>query len=228
MLNRLLNQLLNPYLLLIFSVVSVILSIVDESILVEGMVLVCFAIIMILIVFRNARRNQVVFTNLLIASLILILVSVVWDALYLWGNLPIALKYTFFIGAVLIRLGIFGYGWVLLAKNLATRQKVTDRTIVTAIVGYLFIGIIWAFVYFAIWQIDPQAFHISVLRDYEFKPWNLVMYFSFMTLTTVGYGDILPINKWAMALANFEAMIGAIYLTVIVARLVSLYSASES
>lgn len=53
------------------------------------------------------------------------------------------------------------------------------------------------------------------------------MYFSFMTLTTVGYGDIIPVNKWAMALANFEAIIGAFYLTVIIARLVSLYGAFE-
>lgn len=103
----------------------------------------------------------------------------------------------------------------------------TDRTIVTAIVGYLFIGIIWSFVYLTLWQIDPKAFHVSSIRDDEFKPWNLVMYFSFMTLTTVGYGDIIPVNKWAMALANFEAIIGAFYLTVIIARLVSLYGASE-
>lgn len=228
MLNRLLNQLLNPYLLLIFSVISIILSIVDESMLFEGLVILCFAIVMILIVLRGARSQHLIFTGrILTAVLVLILVSVVWDMLYLWGNLPIALKYTFFAGAALIRLGVFGYGWLLLAKSLATRQKVTDRTIITAIVGYLFIGIIWSFVYFAIWQLDPQAFHVSILRDDQFKPWNLIMYFSFMTLTTVGYGDILPINKWAMALANFEAMIGAIYLTVIVARLVSLYSASE-
>jgi hypothetical protein len=78
-----------------------------------------------------------------------------------------------------------------------------------------------------IWQIDPKAFHVSIIQDYEFRPWNLVMYFSFMTLTTVGFGDIIPVNKWTMALTNFEAMVGAIYLTVIVARLVSLYGSSE-
>lgn len=53
------------------------------------------------------------------------------------------------------------------------------------------------------------------------------MYFSLITLTTVGYGDIFPIDKWVMVLANFEAMTGAIYLTVIVARLVSLYSTPD-
>jgi voltage-gated potassium channel Kch len=53
------------------------------------------------------------------------------------------------------------------------------------------------------------------------------MYFSLITLTTVGYGDIVPIGRWVMVLANFEAMAGAIFLTVIVARLVSLYGNSE-
>jgi hypothetical protein len=54
------------------------------------------------------------------------------------------------------------------------------------------------------------------------------MYFSLITLTTIGYGDIIPVGRWVMVLVNFEAMAGAIYLTVIVARLVSLYGNSQS
>lgn len=228
MLSQLLNKCLNPYLLLILSVASVILSIVDSSVIVEAAVLLLFAIIMVLIALRGARTRHLGFSiRILTAILVLIGVSLAWDGLFLWGPLSLSWRYTFFISAALIRLGIFSYGWLLLARTLANRQKVTDRTIVTAIVGYLFIGIIWSFVYLMIWQIDPKAFHISTIRDYTFRPWNLVMYFSFMTLTTVGYGDIIPVNKWAMALANFEAMIGAIYLTVIIARLVSLYQTSE-
>lgn len=228
MFNQLLNWCLNPYLLLILSIVSIILSIVDESIVVEAIVLLLFSLIMLLIALRSARVHYFFApTKILVAVLTLILISIIWDSLFLWSNLSLDLRYTFFTAAALIRLSIFSYGWLLLARTLATRQKVTDRTIVTAIVGYLFIGIIWSFVYLALWQIDPKAFHVSIIRDDEFKPWNLVMYFSFMTLTTVGYGDIIPVNKWAMALANFEAMIGAFYLTVIIARLVSLYGASE-
>jgi hypothetical protein len=68
---------------------------------------------------------------------------------------------------------------------------------------------------------------LSSDKDFQFKPWNLVTYFSFMTLTTVGYGDITPLNKWVMALSNFEAMTGSIYLAIVIARLVSLYSTSE-
>ncbi len=79
-----------------------------------------------------------------------------------------------------------------------------------------------------IWQISPNALHISVVGDYDYKPWNLVMYFSFTTLTTVGYGDIVPADRWIMVLAIFEAILGAIFLAIVVARLVSIYSNLES
>ncbi len=224
MVSRILNQCLNPYLLLVLSVISVVLSIVADQVMVEGIVIALFTLIMILIAIRGARLYHLVFSGKkLIAALVLILISVIGDSLYLCVDLPLDLKYTLFVGAALIRLTLFGYGWLLLAKMLATRQKVTDQTIIVAIVGYLFIGIIWSFIYLVIWQIDPNTFHITVVREYEFRPWNLVMYFSFMTLTTVGYGDIIPINRLAMVLANFEAMTGAFYLTLVLARLVSLY-----
>lgn len=228
MLRQVLNQCLNPYLLLILSVVSITLAIVGDGLITEALVVILFTIIMILIAIRSARVHDLTFSGkTLIALLSLILVSIIWDGLYLLSNLPMYFRYTFFVVASLIRLTIFAYGWLLLAKTLANRQRVTDRTIITAIIGYLFIGIIWSFIYLVIWQIDPKAFHVSIIRDYNFRSWNLVMYFSFMTLTTVGYGDIIPVNKLAMALANFEAMIGAFYLTVVLARLVSLYGASE-
>jgi hypothetical protein len=195
---------------------------------VEAFVLLLFSFIMILIVLRGTRNQHSAFSiKTLKFTLTLILLSIIWDSVFLWSPLSQELKHIFFIGAALTRLSIFSYGWWLLAKALTVRQKVTDRTIITAVVGYLFIGIIWSFIYLMIWHIDPQAFHTSIVKDYEFRSWNLVMYFSFMTLTTVGYGDIIPINKWAMVLSNFEAMTGSIYLTVVIARLVSLYQISE-
>ncbi len=228
MLNQILNRCLNPYLLLVLSIISVTLSIVDSRLVVQGFVIVLFSIIMVLIAARGARVHRIRFSfKILMGVLVLILISLIWDGLYLWGQFPQDLRNTFFIGAAFIRLTIFSYGWLLFAKTLATRQRVTDQTIATAIVGYLFIGIIWSFVYLVIWQVDPKALHISTIRDYDFKPWNLVMYFSFMTLTTVGYGDIIPINQWVMVLSNFEAMTGAFYLTVVISRLVSLYGVTE-
>jgi hypothetical protein len=53
-------------------------------------------------------------------------------------------------------------------------------------------------------------------------------YFSFVTLSTVGYGDITPVSKVARMLAALEAMTGLLYVAVLIARLVSLYSAPGS
>lgn len=227
-LNQFLNLCTNPYLLLTLSVVSIFVSVTDNRPIAEIFVIGLFNIVMILIALRGARTHHLVFSKTRFFSLFtLIVISLIWDIVFYLSPPSFKLKSAFFIGAALIRFSIFAYGWLLLAKTLAAWQRVTNKTVVTAILGYLFIGIIHAFVYYAIWQVDPQSLHISMARDYEFRPWNLVMYFSFMTLTTVGYGDILPINKWIMALSNFEAMTGSIYLAVIIARLVSLYSAPE-
>jgi hypothetical protein len=134
----------------------------------------------------------------------------------------------FLATATSIKIVVFGYEWISTVKILASRQKVTSQTIVLAIISYLFIGIIWSFIYFFIWQVDSHSFKISDLREYQLQPWNLAMYFSLITLTTIGYGDIIPVGRWVMVLVNFKAMAGAIYLTVIVARLVSLYGNSQS
>jgi hypothetical protein len=52
----------------------------------------------------------------------------------------------------------------------------------------------------------------------------LVFYFSFTTLTTLGYGDVSPVNSFAMMLANAEALIGQLYPAIVIAKLVSLYT----
>ncbi len=219
---------LNPYLLLILSAVCIILSIVDTRETVQYIVTALLYVIMFLVVLRGTRSRHLYLSKKFSASLIaLILMSLIWDVIFYLTPQSFALRSAFFIGATLIRVSIFGFGWWLLTRTFAERQQVTDKTITTAIVAYLFIGIVYSFLYYAVWHIDPQAFNISVTRDFQFKPWNLAMYFSFMTLTTVGYGDITPLSKWVMALSNFEAMTGAIYLAIIVARLVSLYSISD-
>ena len=228
MLNQFQNYCLNPYILLILTVAFIVASMVDDSLSVEIFVLFIFYAISILLAVRITHSHQLgFFARFFTFFLVLIGISILCDGLVYFVDLSPGLKALFFVSASFIRFYIFGYGWFSLAKTLATKQKVTDNTIITAIIAYLFIGILYSVVYFAIWHVDPKALHISVTRDDDFKPWNLAMYFSFMTLTTVGYGDIIPVNKWVMALAMFEAMTGAIYLTIVVARLVSLYGSSD-
>ena len=58
-------------------------------------------------------------------------------------------------------------------------------------------------------------------------PWQTFVYYSYATLTTLGYGDILPVTFWARSVATLEAVVGVLYTAVIVARLVGLYAARE-
>ena len=90
-----------------------------------------------------------------------------------------------------------------------------------AIVLYLLIGLIWAVIYSAISLHVPNAFAGSVGVNAGLSDW---VYFSFVTLTTVGYGDITPVAQGARALATLEAFIGQLYPAIIIARLVSLQS----
>jgi hypothetical protein len=95
---------------------------------------------------------------------------------------------------------------------------ITTRRIQGAIAVYLVLGLIWAQVYelVALWR--PGAFTGAVEASSSL-PWT---YYSFVTLTTMGYGDIMPVHPLARAIAVLEALTGQLYLAIMLARLVSL------
>jgi hypothetical protein len=86
----------------------------------------------------------------------------------------------------------------------------------------------WAFSYTIAHLIDPNAFHLPPTDVSDGETVQLgtrlptFVYYSFVTLTTMGYGDVLPLSHAARGLATCEAVVGQIYLTVLVARLVGL------
>jgi voltage-gated potassium channel len=101
-----------------------------------------------------------------------------------------------------------------------------------AIAIYLLLGAVFVPVY---GLVDTLTFELSGGTLHAFVggsagagnlfAWQDFIYFSHVTLTTLGYGDILPVTMVAKAAVAFEAIIGVMYLTIIMARLVSLYSA---
>jgi hypothetical protein len=98
------------------------------------------------------------------------------------------------------------------------RGSITTRRIQGAIAVYLLLGFIWAQAYelVALWH--PGAFTGAVGGSGSL-PWT---YYSFVTLTTMGYGDIMPVHPLARAVAVLEALTGQLYLAIMLARLVSL------
>jgi len=112
---------------------------------------------------------------------------------------------------------------VVLAQTLRT-GPVTFQRIQGAIAAYLLLGILWATAYALLGDLRPGAFSGPVsLADGP----RAYFYFSFVTLTTVGYGDVLPVHPAARSLAMLEAVTGPLYLAILVARLVSLAVASD-
>lgn len=101
----------------------------------------------------------------------------------------------------------------------------TDK-IYGALCVYLLIGYAWAFGYAILDQVQPGAFVIPdgpmTAPDHVERVMRM-RYFSFVTLTTVGFGDITPRSAAARTLATLEAIMGQIYLAVLVARLVGLH-----
>ncbi len=104
-------------------------------------------------------------------------------------------------------------------------QEVTSNVIYGAIVVYLLIAIMWAFIFSVLESIHPGSFTVG--EDQIEAGRSLFIYYSFVTITTLGYGDITPITATANSFSFLEAVTGQIYLVVLVARLVGMHIAQS-
>jgi len=120
----------------------------------------------------------------------------------------------------------FGFAAVNILRLMLKNKDITRETIFAAIVAYLLIAFMWAFLYMVLEKLAPGSFSIpqDALRS-EIKHFQ---YFSFVTITTLGYGDVTPLTDKASALAMLEALVGQIYLVVLVAWLVGMYVSRKS
>lgn len=98
------------------------------------------------------------------------------------------------------------------------QEEVNREVIYGAIVAYLLLGVMWAFIYKSMETLAPGSFTIADFVDSDIR--SIMMYYSFTTLTTLGYGDVTPLTKPAKSLATMEAITGQMYIAILVARLV--------
>lgn len=110
--------------------------------------------------------------------------------------------------------------WVV-ARAVFEEGRITYHRILGAILLYLTIGFLFVALYTLIGAFSPGSFQGLSVTERDMLPSDLV-YFSFTTLTTVGYGDIVPVHPLARGLSNAEAIIGQLYPATLLARLVSL------
>lgn len=113
-----------------------------------------------------------------------------------------------------------------LLSSLFTGYRVTGDKIYAAISGYLLLGIFWALVYALTEEIDPASFG-RVMPQWGGSFSDLI-YFSFTTLTTLGYGDLVPQTAVAQTFSYLEAVSGQLFVAILIARLVGMNIAQMS
>lgn len=102
-------------------------------------------------------------------------------------------------------------------------RSVTRDVIYAAVSIYLLLGAIFVPMYGILESVWPGSFVDGAAPDGPIS-WQQLIYYSYTTLTTMGYGDILPVSWWARSFASAEAVLGVLYLAILMARLVGLYT----
>jgi hypothetical protein len=107
--------------------------------------------------------------------------------------------------------------------------EVGSDVLCAAISGYLLLGLLWALAYTLVGRIDSGAFAFAVrgIASPGKMQGFTATYFSYITLSSVGYGDIVPVSPTARMLAMMEAMSGTFYVAILIARLVAMHSSRK-
>jgi hypothetical protein len=123
-----------------------------------------------------------------------------------------------------------GFVFVSVFCSIVRAPEVNTETLCAGVAGYLLLGMFWAFAYTVLASLSPNAFAFAARTAWprcEMKGFTAV-FFSYVTLSCVGSGDIVPVSPVAQMLSMIEAMVGAFYMAVMIARLVGLHSSKRS
>jgi len=128
------------------------------------------------------------------------------------------------IPGLVLNVLFFVFIFVMLFRHILHSKVVEAEILYGAVSCYFLIGYVWAFLNQILYVIEPASFSFAaskMVTGYDF------LYYSFVSLTTLGYGDITPTTDYGKSLAMVEAVVGVFYMALVVARLVSLYGAES-
>ncbi len=126
--------------------------------------------------------------------------------------------------SALVGFAFFAFlAWLVTRELLFDVSEVTAETLWAAVNVYVLIGLSFAFLYSVMSLANPDAFVGKFMSEPLRDQMLGFVYFSFVTLTTLGYGDITPNNTLVGTLTYLEALIGQLYVAIMIARLVGLY-----
>ena len=172
---------------------------------------ILFLLILIFSIFLH-RHDSKLF-KVTVVSLIIILINI----LFFDNNQSVS---QYFLKILIISITI-----VELFREIFKTKIIDSHIISSAISIYVLVGIFWYLLFMFLLMIDPDSFYI---RNFNPEMVSIDMiYFSFTTLTTLGYGDITPVSYTAKMWSITEAMMGVMFLAVMISRVVSLFGSKK-
>ena len=147
---------------------------------------------------------------------------------YFGGGLQTAAIILYHLSAV----AFFGFAVAVILRGVFKREAIRADDIIGAACGYLLAAIAWGNLYATMYVIAPASFHVPDSIAWQLGNWHtrraLFDYFSVVSLTGLGYGDVTPTSPPAYALVALEVVFGLFYLAVVVAQLVGLMMITRS
>ena len=194
--------------LLIYILVLIAIQPLDEAMGEFGLLLdIVVTFILISAVYAVSQKT----TNTVIGILLAVpLLIIIWTRqLYhtQWLQIPESI-----IGIV-----FFGFIITIILKHIFKEDEIRGDLIAGAAVVYLLLAVAWAYAYRAMVVIQPGSF---AMADTQNVTHSVALYYSFVTITTLGYGDIFPVTTTAKSFAILEAVVGQLYLVITIAWLV--------
>ena len=172
---------------------------------------ILFLLILIFSIFLHQHDTKLF--KVTVVSLIIILINI----LFFDNNQSVS---QYFLKILIVSITI-----VELFKEIFKTKIIDSHIISSAISIYVLIGIFWYLLFMFLLMIDPDSFYI---RNFNPEMVSIDMiYFSFTTLTTLGYGDITPVSYTAKMWSITEAMMGVMFLAVMISRVVSLFGSKK-
>ena len=172
---------------------------------------ILFLVILIFSIFLHQHDSKLF--KVTVASLIIILINI----LFFDNNQSVS---QYFLKILIVSITI-----VELFREIFKTKIIDSHIISSAISIYVLVGIFWYLLFMFLLMIDPDSFDI---RNFNPEMVSIDMiYFSFTTLTTLGYGDIIPVSYTAKMWSITEAMMGVMFLAVMISRVVSLFGSKK-
>ncbi len=160
-------------------------------------------------------------------ALCLLAPALIFEATTIWSTSKYLVLTEYFFSALFL-----AYMIVIILKVIFEQKYVTANMIYAALCAYFLLGMFWSAIYSTIWVLDESAFRHPPATEpgvTQFLVGTTIsavsLYYSFVTMTTLGYGDVVPLSSAARSLSSLQAVVGQLYLAVLVARLVGLHIA---